>query len=314
MAGEMLSFANSLIGYGMNKDYMSTQHEYNLQENEEAARLNFMHNERAADAADERARKFYMDINSPKAVREQLEEAGLSIGLMYGGAGGSGQGHASTQGAQGAGGGNQQGKTVTGDPGLVAEMALVGSEIEKNKSEANRNNADADATNTYRKQLAEVQTINWQIRNAKDEATLGADVWKAWGTILNMQADTQVKQMQALEIYTSAINNLCEINLTQQKAELLIKQAKYYDEAAENFGLSREQEKELREKGFDVEILKNNGKLGLALWYGKKYLDLFDMDEKGHALGKPQNGPTTGVRDKNGTLTGYGIGQMAGMK
>lgn len=304
----------STLGYVFNQNLMEEQHQYNLAENQHAAGLNFTFGEQAAHNADTRARAFYEDYNSPQAMVRQLEAAGLSPALMYGGGGSGGQGHASTQGMQGAGAGNQQGKTVIPNAGLITEGALATSQIAKNMAEAKKSNADANATNTYKKDLFEAERLNWDIRNAKDGATLGADVIKAWAIIENMEADTEVKQMQAFETLTSAWDNIAGIHLKKEQAEELKAQAKYYNAAAENFGLTREMEERLRTKGFEVEMLKNNGKLGLMLWYGKKYLDLFDMDGKGHALGKPQDGPTTGVKDKNGTRTGYKMGDMAGMK
>lgn len=308
------SAAGAYLGYHFNQKLMEQQHGYNMEENEHAAGLNYKYNELSAGAADKRARAFYNDFNSPEAIRRQLEAAGLSVGLMYGGAGAGGQGHASNMAPQGEGGGNQQGKTVTPNGAMIGDMALVASEVEKNLAQAGKDKADANATNTYKKALFEAEKINWDIKNARDYNTLGADVIKAWSIIDNMEADTQVKQMQAFETLTRAWDNIAGINLKQEQAEELKAAANYYNAAAENFGLTREMEERLRKTGFEVEMLKNNGKLGLMLWYGKKYLDLFDMDNKGHALGKPQDGPTTGVYDKNGTRTGYKMGDWGGMK
>lgn len=301
------------LGYYFNNKLMDKQHQYNMKENEHAAALNFGYNEKSADAADARARSFYNDFNSPEAVRRQLEAAGLSVGLMYGGAGASGQGHASTQGMQGQGGGNQQGKTTTPNGAMITEGALAASQVAKNVAEAKKSNADANATNTYKKDLFEAERLNWDIRNAKDSATLGADVMKAWAIIDNMAADTQVKHMQAFETLTSAWDNIAGIHLKKDQAELLKKQAKYYDAAADNFGLTREMEKELREKGFEVEMLKNNGKLGLMLWYGKKFFEMFPGEQISEKV-KPQDSVTTGVHDKNGTKTGYKMGDWSGFK
>ena len=308
------AFGGAVMGQLFNQWNMATQHQYNEAENRNAADLNFKYNEEAANRADSRARAFYNDFNSPEAIRKQLESAGLSVGLMYGGAGANGQGHASTQGAQGAGSGNQQGKTVTPNGAMMADMALTASQVEVNKAEANKLNSEADANKTYRRSLMEAEALNWQIKNAKDEATLWADVSKAWRLLDDLDADIELKRAKGLETLSATLSNLAGIQVSQAQTKLFAEQAYYFHEAGDNFDLTREQEKELREKGFDVDILKNNGKLGLAIWYGKKYLDLFDMDGKGHALGKPQDGPTTGVKDKNGTRTGYKMGDLGGMK
>lgn len=301
------------FGWLANRNLMKKQHEYNVKEMEIAGKLNYGYGEMAADESDKRARAIYNDFNSPEAIKRQLESAGLSVGLMYGGAGAAGQGRATTQGAQGAGAGNQQGKTVTPNGQMITEGALAASQVAKNIAEAKKSNADANATNTYKKDLFEAERLNWDIRNAKDSATLGADVMKAWAIIDNMAADTQVKHMQAFETLTSAWDNIAGIHLKKDQAELLKKQAKYYDAAADNFGLTREMEKELREKGFEVEMLKNNGKLGLMLWYGKKFFEMFPGEEISEKV-KPQDSVTTGVHDQNGTRTGYKMGDWSGMK
>lgn len=152
------------LGWAANQSLMQDQHYYNLSEIDYAANVNSKANEKAADNADARARKFYFDINSPAAVRKQLEDAGLSIGLMYGGAGGSGQGHASTQGAQGQGGGNQQGKTVTPNPGLISDLALAASEVKKNEAEANKLNAEADYTSGAKTENTEADTATLKVQ------------------------------------------------------------------------------------------------------------------------------------------------------
>ena len=66
----------------------------------------FGYNERAAKNSDARTRALFTDLYSPEAKVQQLKDAGLSVGMMYGQGGVSGT--SSTQGAQGAGAGNQQ--------------------------------------------------------------------------------------------------------------------------------------------------------------------------------------------------------------
>ena len=70
----------------------------------------FGFNERAAKKADARTRALFTDLYSPEAEVQQLKDAGLSVGMMYGQGGVSGT--SSTQGAQGAGAGNQQAAQV----------------------------------------------------------------------------------------------------------------------------------------------------------------------------------------------------------
>ena len=74
--------------------------------NEQMALTNYTYGEKAADASDKRTRALYTDLYSPKAKVQQLKDAGLSVGLMYGNNGASGT--SSTSGAMGTGSGNPQ--------------------------------------------------------------------------------------------------------------------------------------------------------------------------------------------------------------
>lgn len=150
------SIVSSVGGWIAGNAAQNKQHQYNLQENEHAAGLNFRYGEKAADNADARARAFYNDFNSPEAIRKQLESAGLSVGLMYGGGGAGGQGHAGDSAPQGQGAGGQQGKTV--NTAMAIEGALAGSQIRLNEAEANKLNAEAEYTSGVKTENTEAET------------------------------------------------------------------------------------------------------------------------------------------------------------
>lgn len=108
---------------------------------EHAAGVNYGYGEQAADNAASRQTQLYNSLYSAPAQVQYLKEAGLSPGLMYAnGAGGSGQ----TFTPQGTGAGAQQGKMF--DLYGNNEMLRTMSEIELNKAQARKLNADADVT------------------------------------------------------------------------------------------------------------------------------------------------------------------------
>lgn len=97
----------------------------------------------------EEATKLDLEYNSPLAQRRRLEEAGLSVGLMYGGSGGS-QGMNT---AKPSGGVQQGGQAANAAQAQTAKAAMtqnalnaakIESEIKLNESQANKLNAESD--------------------------------------------------------------------------------------------------------------------------------------------------------------------------
>ena len=99
----------------------------------------FGFNERAAKNSDARTRALFTDLYSPEAKVQQLKDAGLSVGMMYGQGGVSGT--SSTQGAQGAGAGNQQAAQMNLSKQL--ELGMMTAQIKALEAGANKDNADA---------------------------------------------------------------------------------------------------------------------------------------------------------------------------
>lgn len=109
------------LGIGENRR-IKKQLEAQKQLNEQAASLNYMYGEKAAQNAYKRQMEMYersYQDQSYEAMRKQMEDAGLSVGLMYGGAGAGGQGGATSGAPQGETGG-----AVAGDAGslIAAQM------------------------------------------------------------------------------------------------------------------------------------------------------------------------------------------------
>lgn len=109
--------------FGGDKKQLEMQKELN----EQAARLNYQYGEMAAENAYKRQLAMYersYQDQSYGAMRKQMEDAGLSVGLMYGGSG-SGGGQGEMSGApQGATGGAQAGRAPTAVERQMANMQM----------------------------------------------------------------------------------------------------------------------------------------------------------------------------------------------
>lgn len=106
-------------------------------------------NERAASNAYRRTKEMYdydYDKHTYDAMRKQMEEAGLSVGLMYGGGGSAGVGGGST-GAQAAAnvglGSTEMRHDQPVDPLIITRMKDAEADIELKKAEALKQKAEA---------------------------------------------------------------------------------------------------------------------------------------------------------------------------
>lgn len=155
--------------------------------NEQAARLNYEYGEKAAENAYQRQMQMYersYQDQSYSAMRQQMEDAGLSVGLMYGGGGSGGAGGATTGAPQGETGGAEAGRADSPAAqqtaaiqqaqlglGLVSmkkDLAIKDAQIEEINATAERQRAEA-ARITEQK-ITEVQQRDWIVRGAKEIA------------------------------------------------------------------------------------------------------------------------------------------------
>ena len=106
------------------KKRMKRQVEAQKELNEQAAKLNYEYGEKAAENAYKRQMEMYersYQDQSYTAMRGQMEDAGLSVGLMYGGGGSGGGGGATTGAPQGETGGAEAGRA----DGAAAQQAAA---------------------------------------------------------------------------------------------------------------------------------------------------------------------------------------------
>nr|DAW54235.1 MAG TPA: hypothetical protein [Microviridae sp.] len=172
------------IGYG---NRLKKQVNAQKQLNEQAAKLNYEYGEKAAENAYQRQMEMYersYQDQSYSAMRQQMEDAGLSVGLMYGGSGSGGAGGATTGAPQGETGGAeagradgpaaqqtaaiQQAQLGLGLVSMKKDLAIKDAQIEEINATAARQRAEAE--NLTQKSITEVQQRDWIVRGAKEIA------------------------------------------------------------------------------------------------------------------------------------------------
>lgn len=145
------------------------------------------------------------------AQKKQMEEAGINPALLYGMSGGGAQTIGNATGAM---------PTSPGSKGMGIEqgiqLALLQSQIKVNESEANKNNAEANATGGYRKDLAGAQTGEHIARTG----------------LINV--DRELKDLDLWWNQKSFNDRLDYITATAEKAKEEVKQAKVTTGIAQN--------------------------------------------------------------------------------
>lgn len=169
LGGAASAIAGSLVGGLANigsgkraKKLIKRQEEAQQRLNEQNAKLNYEYGEQAADAAHERSLGLLAaetEANSYQAQVADAEQAGLSVGLLYGG-GGGGVGGSAGGGAQGDGAGNQRSK--------AAEQLEILSIMQQEKM---ANAEIAKTINESRLVDAEKEKIEAETENLKEETS-----------------------------------------------------------------------------------------------------------------------------------------------
>lgn len=179
------------VGQGMNLLFNgSNRHQIKLQEeaqkrlNEQAAAVNYKYGERSAENAYQRQMKMYersYEDQSYKAMRGQMEDAGLNVGLMYGGAGSGGGAGSMTGAPQGATGGAQAGNAaamlsaaiemqrLSMDRGLAtAQTEKLLAEKDEIKTKTEKEKAETSQIQTATEQAQE--SFEWVLKDLEETA------------------------------------------------------------------------------------------------------------------------------------------------
>lgn len=167
------------------KKRLKRQVDAQKQLNEQAAKLNYEYGEKAAENAYQRQMEMYersYQDQSYSAMRQQMEDAGLSVGLMYGGGSPGGAGGATTGAPQGETGGAEAGRADSPSAqqaaaiqqaqlglGLVSmkkDLALKDAQIKEINATAEKQRAEA--AHITEQKITEVQQRDWIVRGAKE--------------------------------------------------------------------------------------------------------------------------------------------------
>ncbi|MEM1986718.1 MAG: hypothetical protein QXQ24_08280 [Nitrososphaeria archaeon] len=143
-----------VLGYGIGElfGHNKRARRQQIEQQDKLNALSFQWNKKQMDYAQQLEKQMYQytfDMNKPEALKNLYKEAGLNPALMYGTSAGGVQG-TSVGGGRGAGYNSQaanEAEIIHSNLALQEmglQMAKLRSEIDVNKSVANRNNADAD--------------------------------------------------------------------------------------------------------------------------------------------------------------------------
>lgn len=169
------------------KKRLKRQVDAQKQLNEQAAKLNYEYGEKAAENAYQRQMEMYERSyrdQSYGAMRQQMEDAGLSVGLMYGGGGNGGAGGATTGAPKAETGGAEAGRADSpaaqqaaaiqqaqlglGLASMKKDLALKDAQIKEINAAAEKQRAEA--AHITEQKITEVQSRDWIVRGAKEIA------------------------------------------------------------------------------------------------------------------------------------------------
>lgn len=150
------------------KKRLKRQVDAQKQLNEQAAKLNYEYGEKAAENAYQRQMEMYersYQDQSYSAMRQQMEDAGLSVSLMYGGGGNGGAGGATTGAPQAETGGAEAGRadSPATQQAAAIQQAQLGLGLVSMKKDLAIKDAQIEEINaTAEKQRAEAANITEQ--------------------------------------------------------------------------------------------------------------------------------------------------------
>lgn len=183
LAGAGLGLIGS-IGAGKRQEKaIEAQKNAQMELNQQAAELNYQYGERAAENAYNRQLAMYQrsyEDQSYKAMVKQMEDAGLSVGLMYGGNGSGGGAGAMSGAPKGDTGGAMAGQAANAaalmqvenerrslalqQASMAKDIQLKDAEIELKKTEADKSRKDA----LYTEALTETEDELRAFRKARE--------------------------------------------------------------------------------------------------------------------------------------------------
>lgn len=264
-----LGLINNIVGQIGAKRQAEIQKD--LQEHQ--TRVNYEYNERAAENAFNRQRMMYARTlydNSAAAQRQRLEDAGLSVGLMYGGGGSAGAGSGSTgggtqggaQGPSGVGNAAAMHQAALEDQRLVLDNQRLAADVKLMESQARLNNSKADEAQSNKENIAaQTETLNtirkYAVEAQKQEAT------KKW--LENVQermrlegdSDTMKYENKELQLMVIVGEDSYSRKMLQNTIENTLEDTKLKKELAEYYEEIGETQESIRAMNESIKALNN---------------------------------------------------------
>lgn len=212
-----------LIGQNRrNRKLIEQQLEAQKQLTDYSGDVNYRYGEMSAENAHERTKELWaMDqaANSYQGQVADAKEAGLSVGLLYGGGGAGGAGGGSTRGAQGdgAGVGTPQAPDFLEIEALKTQKRLAFAEIAKASAEASLTKAERDKTEAETENIKDQTETSKELtpiqkRILEEEATnkLIDNIRKDWENIGGK--DVNGNDVDSLEFNDETLKRIIRIN------------------------------------------------------------------------------------------------------
>lgn len=214
--GAVVGGLSSLGTTAYNAEQQQQANEANIAAAEKMQQENQAFNRQSAEIANAETRRQYWDLYSPQAKVNQLKQAGLSVGLMYGGSGMGGGGSTAAQ----AGSSNAIAPTIqpTFMNDILGSMiagAGAPSEIAKRAAETEGTKAETNKTNT------EISAIEQSIKESNQR------IKESEASIEKIIAEAQTEQER--KIGQGLQNRHSEIDIENAKLELDFNKATFKD-------------------------------------------------------------------------------------
>lgn len=201
LASGLAGAASSIFSGIGSKKRLENQINAQKQLNEQAAALNYEYGEKAAKNAFARQLQMYERSyrdQTYQAMRKQMEDAGLSVGLMYGGSASGGAGGATSGAPLGATGGAEAGRAAseTERRAMELQQAQLGlslanqradiklKEAQVKEVEAKAEEARASAARQTEEKITTIQSRDHLVEKLRNEG------WNSW-------IDAVIKEWQA---------------------------------------------------------------------------------------------------------------------
>jgi hypothetical protein len=227
-------------------------------------------NQMALNEHGHKLQKDMWDYTNYENQRKHMENAGLNVGMMYGGSGGGG----TTAGGQ-SGGSATSGETPN-TMGMMLQAQQIASQIELNKAQANKLNVDAEKTAGVdtEKGNQEIQNLitsekgialdnalksgNMEnVINLSEELVNNAKLQGEKSGIENSNLDKQMKAEIANKVVNTALQKMQTENVDQQtKASIAKVQQDWKELELKNRGLDI-QEQQANIQKFGAETQRN---------------------------------------------------------